>query len=449
MENLLRRIIEGVSNNYGEAFFQRIVKSLRDVIDADYTFIARLDPERQTSRTIAIATKQGLAQNFEYSLKHTPCSNVADDSVCLYPHGIQTLFPDDQLLIDMGIEGYIGTPLQDSTGQVMGLTVALFCGKIENPERVQALFEVFSGRISAEIERTDYANKLEEMVAERTQHLEQTLRHLEQTQAQLIMQEKLASLGGVVAGVAHEINTPLGIAKTANSYHQDQVNKIRDDFKSERLTASALHAYLDDAYSAAEQVSTNLDRAIDLVKNFKHAAVERIDDSIEEYDIASLVQHLSASMKAEFRRNHIFLHSSVEEDLKAQLHAGDFTQVLSNLLMNACVHAFPDTHQDERHIAIKAYSDSEKGIIIDVSDNGIGVDQDIKSRIFEPFVTSKRHSGSTGLGMSIVFNLVTQKLKGNIELLDTPLGTTWRITLPKTSHAFNHSSEQNVISQQA
>lgn len=449
MENLLRTIIEGVSNNYGETFFQKTAVTLREVLAADYTFIARLDLQRYTSRTIALATPNGLAENFEYSLRYTPCSNVADDSVCLYPQGIQKLFPEDQLLMDLGVEGYIGTPLYDSQGKVMGLTVALFCRKIENPETVQALFEVFSGRISAEIERTDYENQLEQMVAERTQHLQQTMEDLKQTQAQLIMQEKLASLGGVVAGVAHEMNTPLGIAKTANSYHQDQVNKIRNDYENEKLTASALHAYLDDACSAADQVGVNLDRAIELVKNFKLAAVERIDDTINEYDIAGLIQHLNASMRAEFRRNRIFLHSAVEDDLKAQLHAADFTQVLSNLLMNACVHAFPEAHQDERHIAIKARSDANNSMIVEVSDNGVGVDETIKNHIFEPFVTSKRNSGGTGLGMSIVYNIVAQRLQGNIELVDTPVGTTWRLVLPKAINVTSLSNVQDSVSQRA
>jgi len=160
-----------------------------------------------------------------------------------------------------------------------------------------------------------------------------------------------------------------------------------------------------------------------------------------------LIQHLNASMKAEFRRNRIFLHSNIEQGLQARLHAADFTQVLSNLLMNACVHAFPDAGQDERNIAVKAYSDHDDMIVVDVSDNGVGVEAEIKPCVFDPFVTSKRHAGNTGLGMSIVFNIVTQRLGGQIELLDTPIGTTWRLRLPKSGQGMQPS--ETVMSRQA
>lgn len=429
MEDILRGIIEGVSNNYGKQFFNVITLKMHEVIGADFTFIARLDIDAYESQTISLVAKGELADNFAYSLKDTPCANVADNSVCMYPNDITHLFPDDQLLIDMGIEGYIGTPLIDSEGSVMGLTVALYQRPIENPQLTETVFKIFSGRISAEIERTEHEQKLERKVHERTEHLEQALIELKNTQTQLVQQEKLASLGGVVAGVAHEINTPLGIAKTGNSLHQDMLSKIKTEFDNKTLTASAMNDYIEKGIEVSKAVFDNLERAIDLVQNFKHAAVDRIDNSIQEHNLNQLVSRLVQSMGAEFNRHGVRCDVDIDSSINMNTFGSDLTQVLSNLLTNSCIHAFDGVA--EPMIKVKAGLVHDD-VFLDVSDNGVGVDRSIRDTVFNPFVTTKRAEGSTGLGMNIVFNQVTGKLNGTIELVSPENGgTQWKMKLPK------------------
>ena len=429
MEAVLRSIIEGVSNNYGKEFFDIITLKMHEVIGSDFTFIARLDREAYVSRTISLVAGGQIVDNMEYSLKDTPCANVADNSVCMYPTDITSLFPDDQLLIDMGIEGYIGTPLIDSEGQTMGLTVALYKDPIQTPEFVETIFKIFSGRIAAEIERSEYEQRLEEKVSQRTEHLEKALAELKSAQTTLLQQEKLASLGGVVAGVAHEINTPLGIAKTGHSFHQSILSKIQQQFDDKTLTATNMNDYIEKAVEVTQAVSDNLERAIDLVQNFKHAAVDRIDDTKRMLSLHDVIQRISQSMKAEFLRNHVQFKLDVDESIQLDSYASDLSQVMSNLFMNACIHAFDGIEHPELRVTAKLHEDHA---VIDVMDNGIGVNADIKDTIFEPFVTTKRNQGSTGLGMNIVFNLVTGKLNGTIKLLPTGTkkGTAWRLTLP-------------------
>lgn len=428
MESILKEIIEGVSNNYGKSFFDTITLKMHQVIGADYTFIARLDIDAYLSRTITLVADGNIVDNIEYSLEYTPCANVADDSVCMYPENIVGLFPKDDLLIDMGIEGYIGTPLHDANGSVMGLTVALYKNPIPNPQLVETVFKIFSGRIAAEIDRMEYAQYLEDKVTERTQHLEDALSTLKATQNQLIQQEKLASLGGVVAGVAHEINTPLGISKTANSFQKELLQKVIKAFKAQTLTAKEMDDFLTRSYEASETIEINLERAIDLVQNFKFAAVDRIDSNVHEHNLLQFIQHLVGPLNAEFARNHIELIIDINDDVNIKTYGSELSQSINNLIMNACVHAFDGI--DTPCITISAH-DNANNIIIEVQDNGVGVDESVREHIYDPFVTTKRNQGSTGLGMNIVHNLVIGKLAGNIELLPTNKGTTWKISLPK------------------
>jgi len=428
MEKVLSKIITSVSNNYGKAFFDEITLQLHEAIQADYTFIARLNIEQYESTTLSLVAGGQIVDNMSYSLEHTPCANVADDSVCCYPNAIVSYFPKDQLLIDMGIEGYIGSPLHDSHGKVMGLTVALYKQPIENPEFIESLFSIFSGRISAEIERMEYELELEEKVRQRTEYLEDAMDSLKRTQAQLIQQEKLASLGGVVAGVAHEINTPLGIAKTGTSFHADLLAKVTQQFEDKSLTASAMADYLKQGMDAVTTVVMNLERAVDLIQTFKHAAVDRVNQERLSHNLKELVERVVMTMRAELNRCQVDVHVDVPNDIQIVTLGSDLGQVLSNLLMNACVHGFE--HLDSGEIWVSASRQGDR-VTLSVRDNGAGVEPSIRDRVFDPFVTTRRHQGSTGLGMNIVHNLVSQSLQGKIAL-NCPRsgGTEWTMELP-------------------
>ena len=131
-DHILPEIINSLKSTSGEAFFNTLTLQLHKHIGADYTLIARLDPDKYHSTTICVVAKGELVKNFEYSLEHTPCAEVINNSVCIYPQNICNLYPNDQLLIEMNVEGYIGTPILDSHGDVIGLLVALHENKIEN-----------------------------------------------------------------------------------------------------------------------------------------------------------------------------------------------------------------------------------------------------------------------------------------------------------------------------
>jgi signal transduction histidine kinase len=249
-------------------------------------------------------------------------------------------------------------------------------------------------------------------------------------QSLLIQQEKLASLGKVAGNVAHEINTPLGIANTGLSFHQDLVHRIKKGVSNKTITVTAMEDYIEQSEEVMSTINTNLQRAIELAKNFKHAAVDRTDDAQHKHNLYQLVSRITESMSSEFIRNNITCTLEIDPAIHITTHGSDLSQVVCNLVMNAAVHAFEG--RDQRTIEISA-KQRDTTIELWVSDNGLGVKEDIRSRIFEPFITTKRGQGGTGLGLNIVHNLVKDRLHGTIELVSPPQGgTQWRIMLPPT-----------------
>ncbi|NIB39505.1 EAL domain-containing protein [Pseudomaricurvus alkylphenolicus] len=160
IDDKVRSIVSSLSSAHGKEFFSTIVQALAKAIEADHTYVATLSPNYSEATTIAYAAGPDLTDNFSYSLKDTPCADVCNDSVCVYNGGAQNAYPNDQLLVDMGIDAYVGTPLTDSKGQVMGILVALYAESIENVQSAEALFLLFSGLIAGELERRQSQRQL-------------------------------------------------------------------------------------------------------------------------------------------------------------------------------------------------------------------------------------------------------------------------------------------------
>jgi len=208
-EQVLLHIIKSLKSTYGNEFFNELSLQLSKAIGADYTFIAQVDVNNFNANTISLIAKGELADNFEYKLEHTPCAKVIDDSVCIYPRNIRSLFPRDQLLIDMNFEGYVGVALYDSNGKVNGLVVALYETEMSNTHFVKNLFELFSGRIAAEIER-----------CEQKQNLEQLNTALAEKMNALVKSEAKLSI--------HLQNTPLGCITWDTSFKCIEWNKAAE-----------------------------------------------------------------------------------------------------------------------------------------------------------------------------------------------------------------------------
>lgn len=261
-----------------------------------------------------------------------------------------------------------------------------------------------------------------------TRKLSQTLTNLKSMQDQLIQSEKLASLGKLTAGVAHEINTPLGIALTSTSSALENTKEIKTSFEGNRLTKSAMTKYFESIETASELNMSSLNRVIELLNNFKQVAADQVVGEVREVDLVSYVAEIMQTLSAELKRFRVDYHYYGEDEVTISTIPGALAQVITNLVTNSIKHGFAQKNSGNISITLHKYQDS---VVLVFADDGEGMNNEILQNIFEPFFTTKRNSGGTGLGMNIVHNIISQKLLGDIKIESEPQkGARFIITLP-------------------
>ncbi|PZA11361.1 histidine kinase [Rhodopseudomonas palustris] len=262
---------------------------------------------------------------------------------------------------------------------------------------------------------------------------ESALLELKTAQQNLIDAERLAALGSLVAGVAHEVNNPIGISLTVASSFTRRATTFEAELKGDMpLRRSQLDEFVRSARDAAQQLVSNLQRAADLIQSFKQVAVDRSHAERRQFSLHEATDQIVASLKPVLKRAPIDLRIDVPEGLLIDGYPGAYGQILTNLFLNAANHAFPGNQPGT--ITITARSRGADDVEIVFSDDGAGMTPDVQRQAFDPFFTTRRNEGGTGLGLHIVYNLVTQQLGGRM-VLESRLGqgTTFRIIMPKTA----------------
>ncbi|WP_342806613.1 ATP-binding protein [Alteromonas sp. M12] len=273
----------------------------------------------------------------------------------------------------------------------------------------------------AEQEQRKLHASLEEKVQLRTvalkaanQELIETLEKLHQFQRQMVQNEKMASLGDMVAGVAHEVNTPIGLGVTASTMMLDRLNHIESEFEAKTLKASTLSKFISEGQENLSIIYRNLNRAAELISSFKQVAVDQSSESNRVFAFAQLLDEILMSMRPKLKKYKHVISVHCPNDLYIETKAGPINQIIMNLVMNSIIHGFE--FMDEGKIDIYIDLVSENKIKIRYVDNGKGIPEPLRKRIFDPFVTTKRGQGGSGLGMHLVYNLITQALNGSITI---------------------------------
>lgn len=277
--------------------------------------------------------------------------------------------------------------------------------------------------------------ELEQKVVDRTKQLQQTneelkatLDQLKKTQDQLIESEKMASLGNLVTGIAHEVNTPIGISLTAVSHLQEKLNQVMISFNRNALTRSALDAFLSEHREALELLNINLQRAIELIKNFKQTSLDQASQSHHEFSVKKYLEEILFSLKPALKKTKIKTQIDCPENLKVDSYPGVLFHVITILVMNSVTHGYLPEQEGCIRIEVKR---EHNEITLKYSDDGRGIPEGDLKRVFEPFFTTKRSQGSLGLGLHIAYNQITQMLGGSIMCESEPgRGATFIITFP-------------------
>ncbi|MCB2182741.1 MAG: PAS domain S-box protein [Desulfobulbaceae bacterium] len=287
----------------------------------------------------------------------------------------------------------------------------------------------------AEKELRELNETLEQRVNRRTSQLSgankdllNTLEQLQKTQSHLVQSEKMASLGGLVAGVAHEINTPIGIGYTAATHIEKLGKSLEKNFHSGCMTKSELQDYLRDTLETSRLLCSNLNRAADLIRSFKQVAIDQSGEVKRVFHARQYLDEILLSLRPILKKT----RHSVQIDCPAKMELfsfpGAFSQIFTNLITNSVTHAFRDSEAGSIHIHFNIHEDT---LQIIYSDNGRGIPPKYLDQIFEPFFTTNRDKGGSGLGLHIIYNIITQQLLGSISCrCPDKGGTEFIITLP-------------------
>jgi len=281
-------------------------------------------------------------------------------------------------------------------------------------------------RKKAELALLESERGLEQKVKERTQELSDSLEELKRTQKQLVYSEKMASLGGLVAGVAHEINTPIGLGLTGMTHFMDITVKINELYLQDNLSKDEFEEYLKSANQLAVVILANLKKSAQLVRSFKQVSVDQASEEKREFNLKAYTNEVLLSLTNLTKNRQIDFDVECE-DITVYSYPGAYSQILTNLVVNVLNHAFGKNHGGV--ISIKV-SKKAKKLFIEFSDNGKGIKKEYLPKIFDPFFTTNRKNGGSGLGLNIVYNIVKTTFLGNITCSsEEKEGTTFHIEL--------------------
>ncbi|MEO5346936.1 MAG: ATP-binding protein [Magnetococcus sp. YQC-9] len=331
--------------------------------------------------------------------------------------------------------GHYSVPILSGDRLLGVLTLYLAHGQTRSPEE-EILLLAMCHTLGSMIERKQLEESLqhqniflEEKVRERTAELHDHLAALKKTQNQLIQSERLAALGGLVAGISHEIKTPVGTSFTAVTYLESELHKFLDLYHSGSLFREDLDGFLDNVSEATRLIQANLKRASDLILSFKQVAVDQTSQEKRRFDLKEYLDETVFTLRPKFKNTPHHITVTCDDGIVLYTFPGAISQILANFILNSLAHAF--TSDVEGQIQIEAGLRDPSTVFLNYRDNGRGMEADTVKQIYEPFFTTNRNQGGSGLGMHIVYNLVTQRLDGTIETRSTPGGgTEFRILFP-------------------
>ena len=333
---------------------------------------------------------------------------------------------------NQGIASWIGVPMMVGEQALGVIIVQSYDASVLYTQADLDILAFVANHTAAAIARTraDIAiRRAKSELEEQNAALASALNQLQEAQSELVRQEKLASLGRLVAGVAHEINTPLGICVTATSHLVEELRLCRQDLADGALDEDGLNAFFDTIDQSLKIMTTNTQRAAALVRSFKQVAVDQSSDNIRHFNLRKYLDEVLLSLQPKLKGKPITVNVDCPADIHMESFPGAVSQIVTNMVVNSLVHGFEEGQPGTIRISGKLDGDH---VVFDYSDDGIGMDASTLTQLFDPFFTTKRGSGGSGLGAHILYNLVTGPLGGTVKVVSSPgMGLHYHMRFPR------------------
>jgi len=299
------------------------------------------------------------------------------------------------------------------------------------PHQVERIL-LLSTQAAISLENAQQHHAVQEDVVARRHELHQVQRELKAAQQQLVESEKMSALGGLVAGVAHEINTPVGVCLTAASHLAQKTNDFVGLYRKGRMKRSDLERYIKMAGQSSDMILTNINRAAELIESFKQVAVDQSSQERRLFYLKAYLENVLRSLEPKLKQTRHTIQVKGDATLRLNSYPGTFSQIVTNFVMNSIIHAYEPEEAGQLCFELKQKDES---IILEYSDDGKGIHPDYFDQIFKPFFTTKRGEGGSGLGLHIIHKLVTETLGGYIRCQsEIGKGTKFIIELPIDHH---------------
>ncbi|MBC3934632.1 PAS domain S-box protein [Undibacterium sp. CY7W] len=340
-----------------------------------------------------------------------------------------------ELLRNQSQVDFYPAQLRDAHGNIHDCLLSARRYEADGEERFIITPQDVTRQNAAEAALRELNEDLEQRVARRTENLERSNLELEEAlqslrlmQTELIRQEKLASLGSLVAGVAHELNTPIGNSVTVASTLQDDAKRIKREVEQGQIKRSSLNAFADGMLFGTDVLMRSLTRASELIRSFKHVAVDQSSDMRRQFDLLQVLEEILLTNSSMYAKTPFQMRTTLEPGITMNSFPGALGQIIGNFVSNAMTHAFEGRSSGSMHLMARCVGELA---VIEFRDDGNGISAENLSKVFDPFFTTKFGQGGSGLGMNIVYNLATEVLGGRIDLHSAPgLGTCFTLTLP-------------------
>mgnify|MGYP001553810811 CR=1 FL=1 len=266
-------------------------------------------------------------------------------------------------------------------------------------------------------EKKQVMSELAVLNANQEKIIKRRTEELKKSNELLLQREKMASLGGLVAGVAHEINTPIGVGVTAASHLQEEVKSFAKKASESQLTRRDLSNFIEDAEESTRIILSNLERAAIQIRSFKQVATDQSVEAKREFFVKEYLSEIILSLRPQLKKTKITVDIDCDEAARVNSYAGAFSQIVSNLVTNSLRYAFDENEEGNITLSYKVQGSTG---FLEYIDTGKGMEPEVLKNIYEPFFTTGRDKGGTGLGMHIIYNVVTQKLQGKISCQSSP-----------------------------